>query len=176
MESTVDHNFTMTPITLNRNSTPTISPSPRAERGPGGEVPSWPVGDASIGSAVGEYWYSSPELWDKLKPLAREKRAAPTQAEACLWQSLRGRRFHGLKFRRQHSIERFIVDFYCAEAHLIVEVDGPIHEYSREDDAIRQQFLEVQGFTVMRFTNAEVLTEMGGVLARIAVVEKRTSP
>ncbi|HEB64244.1 MAG TPA: DUF559 domain-containing protein, partial [Chloroflexi bacterium] len=89
-----------------------------------------------------------------------------TPAENALWQRLRRRQL-GVKFRRQHAIDRFIVDFYSAEARLVVEVDGPVHQYRREEDAIRQEFLESQGLRVLRFTNEEVLTQIEAVLERI---------
>ena len=113
---------------------------------------------------------SPPELWAKLKPLAREMRHEPTPAEEKLWQQLRGRRFQSIKFRRQHAIERFIVDFYCADARMIVEVDGPIHEYTPEEDAIRQEFLEALGFQVIRFTNGDVMQSLDVVLERIGEI------
>ncbi len=90
-------------------------------------------------------WKTPPDLWARLKPLARQMRREPTPAEERLWESLRNRGLDGYKFRRQHSIDRFVVDFYCSEASLVVEVDGPVHKYTRTDDAIRQEFLEVQG-------------------------------
>ena len=93
-------------------------------------------------------------------------RKHPTPAENALWQRLRRRQL-GVKFRRQHAIGPFIVDFYCAEAALVVEVDGPIHQYTAEEDAIRQEFLEAQGLRVLRFTNAEVENDIEGVLNRI---------
>jgi very-short-patch-repair endonuclease len=113
---------------------------------------------------------TSAELWDKLKPLARQMRKAPTAAEKALWQQLRDKRFSGYRFRRQHPIDRFIVDFYCAKAALVVEVDGPIHDYTPEEDALRTAFLESLGQRVIRFTNGEVLTNLKGVLERIGEV------
>jgi very-short-patch-repair endonuclease len=110
---------------------------------------------------------SPPHLWARLKPLARQKRHHPAPAENLLWECLRNRRIAGLKFRRQHAIERFIVDFYCAEAHLVVEVDGPIHDYTPEEDAIRQEFLESVGTRVIRFTNDDVLHHLDAVLEAI---------
>lgn len=95
-------------------------------------------------------------------------RRIPTEAEDKLWQYLRNRQLAGLKFRRQHSIERFIVDFYCAEAKLIIEVDGPVHDYSKEEDTIRQEFLESQGFRVMCFTNDQVFNSPHDVLKQIS--------
>jgi very-short-patch-repair endonuclease len=105
--------------------------------------------------------------WDKLKPLARQKRREPTAVEDLLWQHLRDRQLNGLKFRRQYPIERFIVDFCCIGRKLIIEVDGPIHEYTVEEDALREAYLNYAGFRVIRFTNDEVLGKLTGVLARI---------
>jgi very-short-patch-repair endonuclease len=122
------------------------------------------------GSLAG--WRTPPHLWEKLKPLAREMRQSPTPAEDALWQRLRRKQL-GVKFRCQHAIGRFIVDFYCAEASLVVEVDGPIHQYAPEQDAIRQEFLESQDLRVLRFTNDEVLNEIEGVLEQIRTVLPR---
>jgi len=119
-------------------------------------------------------YLTSPDLWARLKPLARQKRRRPTPAEEALWQRLRRRHSANLKFRRQHTIDRFIADFYCAEARLVVEVDGPIHEYTPEEDAIRQEFLESLGLRVIRFTNNKVLGEIDGVVAAILeVIQKQ---
>lgn len=120
-------------------------------------------------------WRTSPELWAKLKPLARQMRRDPTPAEQKLWQRLRGKQLIGLKFRRQHPIDRFIVDFYCRQTYLVIEVDGPIHDYTAEEDAIRQEFIEFQGLRVLRFTNEQVLGEIEGVLEQIALVIESSS-
>jgi very-short-patch-repair endonuclease len=128
------------------------------------------------GGDTGEgLWYTPPHLWEKLKPLARQMRKNPTPAENKLWQHLRGKQLLGYKFRRQHAIERFIVDFYCHDARLVVEVDGPIHQYTTEEDAIRQKFLESLGFRVLRFTNEQVLTNIDGVLNKIAEALRQTN-
>ena len=94
----------------------------------------------------------------------------PTPAEAHLWQRLRNRRVQGAKFRRQHAIGRFIVDFYCVEVRLIVEVDGAIHEYTSEEDAIRQEYLESLGLRVLRFSNGQVMQQTDAVAERIGEV------
>ncbi len=130
------------------------SPSPRAGRGLGGGVPR-------------HAWQASPELWEKLKPIARQMRCEPTPAEEKLWQKLRHKQVLGFKFRRQHVIDRFIVDFYCGEARLVVEVDGEVHDYTQEEDAIRQEFLESLGLRVVRFRNEEVLNAVDGVVEEI---------
>ena len=88
---------------------------------------------------------------------AREMRHPQTLAEATLWQVLRNRRT-GFKFRRQHPVERFIVDFYCADAKLLIEVDGESHlKLAQEEyDKARTEYLEELGYKVIRFTNNDV--------------------
>ena len=112
------------------------------------------------------HYTTSPDQWDKLKPRAREMRHAPTPAEDHLWQYLRGRRLNGAKFRRQHAIGPFIVDFVCIEQLLVVEVDGLIHEQpdQQDRDVNRQAHLEGLGYRVLRFTNGEVLQSVQAVL------------
>jgi very-short-patch-repair endonuclease len=123
-----------------------------------------------------QHWKTSPQLWHRLKPLAREMRLNPTPAEDRLWQRLRRSQIHGTPFRRQHTIERFIVDFYCPQAQLVIELDGPIHQYTVEQDAIRQEFLEAQGLQVLRFENQNVFNTLDAVVAIIAeAVAGRTS-
>jgi len=99
---------------------------------------------------------------------AKELRQAGTSAERLLWERLRGRQLDGLKFRRQHPIGRCIVDFYCAEAALVVELDGGIHTVQREWDIERTAVLESQGCRVIRFVNQTVVGDIEGVLAEIA--------
>jgi very-short-patch-repair endonuclease len=108
------------------------------------------------------------DLWAKLKPIARQMRHDPTPAEVALWERLRNRQVCGMKFRRQHAIERFIVDFYCSKARLIVEVDGGVHDYTVEEDAIRQEYLESLGHSVLRYRNDDVLHRIDGVIVEIA--------
>ena len=120
------------------------------------------------------FWRTPPELWQMLKPLAQQMRHEPTLAEQRLWQRLRKCQL-GVKFRRQQVIDRFIVDFYTREACLIVEVDGPIHQYSVEEDMIRQEFLESLGLRVLRFSNDMVFDAMPDVLAAIKAAVCETS-
>ncbi|MDD4287246.1 MAG: endonuclease domain-containing protein [Candidatus Peribacteraceae bacterium] len=98
---------------------------------------------------------------------ARSLRQTQTPAERSLWNILRNRRFHGCKFRRQASIGPFIVDFYCPEYRLIVEVDGSIHDTQRGLDQWRQRKIEHDGYTVLRFTNAQILLSAENVLVEI---------
>jgi len=119
---------------------------------------------------------TTPELWQRLKPIARQMRREPTEAEAALWQRLRGRRLRGVKVRRQHTIERFIVDFYAAQVGVVIEVDGPVHDFSQEHDAVRQEFLESLGLKVLRFRNEQVLHDIDAVLAEIGIWFDRLTP
>jgi very-short-patch-repair endonuclease len=112
-------------------------------------------------------WRTDANLWEKMKPLARQNRRTSTAAEQLLWQCLRNRQVAGHKFRRQFSIERFIVDFYCANAKLVIEVDGPIHLYQKEEDSIRQAFIEGQGLRMLRFTNDDVFNDLESVKKQI---------
>ncbi|CAN5802036.1 hypothetical protein BH23GEM5_BH23GEM5_18350 [soil metagenome] len=90
-----------------------------------------------------------------------------TPAEERLWNSLRDRRLRGLKFRTQHAIDRFVLDFYCASARLVVEVDGAVHDRQTERDNARTAALEAHGLRVVRFRNEEIMTNLQGVLLRI---------
>ena len=97
-------------------------------------------------------------------------RKRPTRAEMMLWQHLRGKRMRGFRFRRQQPIDRFIVDFYCRQARLVVEVDGSSHqmEEAAEYDEQRTRFLNDLGLSVLRFSNEQVIYETDAVLNTIA--------
>jgi very-short-patch-repair endonuclease/SAM-dependent methyltransferase len=134
-------------------------------------------GEGGRGGEVKYRRSAPPALWNKLKPLAREMRHEPTPGEDTLWQALRNRQLNDLKFRRQHPIDRFLVDFYCPAIDLVIEVDGPIHQYTVQEDALRQQFLESIGLHILRFTNDQVLTVLPAVLATIRQkISTLTSP
>lgn len=93
-----------------------------------------------------------------------------------MWDLLRARRLAGLKFRRQQPLGPYVVDFYCEEAALVVEADGPIHYQRRAYDRARDTFLEKAGLAVLRFTNEQILAKPRSVLRRIAgVAEPRSS-
>ena len=109
-------------------------------------------------------------LYKNTKLLAREMRREPTIAENHLWQRIRKQQVLGFKFRRQHTIDRFIVDFYCTEARLVIEVDGITHDDQQETDQLRTEIIESLGLRVLRFTNGEVLQQTDGVVERIAEV------
>ena len=110
---------------------------------------------------------TDPLFWEKLKLVARQMRREPTAAENALWQRLRGRQLHNVKFRRQHPIDRFVVDFYCEQHKLIVEIDGSVHQYTAEEDAIRQEYLESLGLAVLRFSNDNVFQDLDAVVSAI---------
>ena len=101
------------------------------------------------------------------REMARELRRSMTPAERVLWQQLRANRLDDRHFRRQQIIDGFIVDFYCHEAGLIIEVDGPIHDTQREADAEREAILNGRGLTILRFANRQVMNDMNGVLREI---------
>jgi very-short-patch-repair endonuclease len=92
-----------------------------------------------------------------------------TDAEKLLWYLLRNRRFCGYKFRRQHPVNRFILDFYCQDKKLAIELDGGGHcsDGQMKHDALRTKALEGAGIRVLRFWNSEVLGNLEGVLRTI---------
>ena len=100
-----------------------------------------------------------------------------TPAEATLWQALRGRGAGGLKFRRQQGIGPYVLDFYCPERRLCVEIDGTSHDYRYEYDEVRTRFLAEQGIRVVRFRNEQVFACFDGVVAEIIrAAEEITDP
>ncbi|AUP79741.1 isoleucine--tRNA ligase [Flavivirga eckloniae] len=105
-----------------------------------------------------------------LKTLKEERRKNPTQAETILWESLRGKKLDNYKFRREHIIDEFIVDFVCLSQRLVIEVDGGYHNKPEvvEADKLRTQILEDLGYNVIRFTNEEVIGDIDGTLEKIS--------
>ena len=98
----------------------------------------------------------------------RQLRSNSTDAEKVLWQALRNRQLGGFKFRRQHPIPPYIVDFVCLEHRLIVELDGGQHAETQTYDGARTSMLEQAGYKVMRFWNNEFLNNRDAVLEQIA--------
>jgi very-short-patch-repair endonuclease len=94
-------------------------------------------------------------------------RHEPTSEENNLWQRLRNHWVCGYKFRWQHPLEWFIVDFCCPEAGLVVEVDGPIHENTPEQDTVRQEYLQSLGTIVLRLSNEQINRNLPMVLEAI---------
>lgn len=114
---------------------------------------------------------ASPILYNSLKDKAKEMRNNPTEAEQMLWNVLSGKKLGDYKFRRQHIIGQYIADFVCLKKQLIIEVDGGIHNdpIQKEHDQLRTEWLETQGYKVIRFTNQQVLHSLFEV---IDVIEK----
>ncbi len=90
------------------------------------------------------------------KTFARNLRREATPKEDKIWNALRNRKFLNCKFRRQHVIEGFVVDFYCKKLRLAIEVDGKIHERQKEYDELRQRLIEEEGVKFIRVTNEEI--------------------
>ncbi|MDD5769957.1 MAG: endonuclease domain-containing protein [Candidatus Gracilibacteria bacterium] len=109
-----------------------------------------------------------------LKPTRKTLRTNQTKPEEIFWNKVRNKQFHGLKFRRQHSIGRYILDFYCSELKLCIEIDGDNHFESEgiEYDNIRTEFVETVGIKVIRFTNKEIMENIEGVLESLGKVLK----
>ena len=115
-----------------------------------------------------EFKTADPCWYEMLKAYAKENRKKPTEAEAVLWEYLKERQL-GQPFRRQHIIGDYIADCVCIPSRLVIEIDGGYHglpEQQKSDEA-RQQWLEKQGFTVVRFTNDEVIGDINNVIETI---------
>ncbi len=106
----------------------------------------------------------------EIEQAARELRQNLTPAEAFLWSALRNRQLQGLRFRCQHPVGSFILDFYCPSCKLVVEVDGEIHDNQIEYDEARTVKLAEYGYRVLRFKNKEVINDLPKVLAQIESV------
>ena len=112
-----------------------------------------------------------------LVEIARRLRQEQTPAEEVFWQMIRNRQLAGLKFRRQHQIGPYIVDFYCAEYGLIIELDGTVHDLPRlkKKDAKRDAYLVSLGNAIQRIPNQRVLEDTWNVLREILEVQGRLS-
>ena len=102
-----------------------------------------------------------------LKALAKELRQNMTLSEVLLWNELSGKKMHGFDFDRQRPIDNFIVDFYCKELNLAIEIDGDSHDYKYEEDLKRQEKLESLGVLFLRFLDVDVKKDMNNVLREI---------
>ncbi len=105
----------------------------------------------------------------EIQQKAKELRKTETDSEKLLWQKLKSKQLLGYKFRRQHPISQFIVDLYCHDLRLIIEVDGMVHnkQESREYDGNRTYELEMLGLEVLRFKNEEVESRIEKVVEKI---------
>ncbi len=108
-----------------------------------------------------------PRISPIIRQRSREFRQPLTPAEQKLWSVLRNRNLGGFKFRRQHPIGHFIVDFYCAEKHLVIEIDGDVHSQQIEYDLTRSDWLQSLGYTVLRYQNQQILHQLDEVAGDI---------
>lgn len=106
------------------------------------------------------------EMSEQLRSFARSMRKAPTKAENMLWQTLRGRKLEGMKFKRQEPMGRYIVDFVCHEKKLIIEADGGQHTESQLD-LERDHYFRSNGYRVLRFWNDEIERDSDAVALHI---------
>jgi very-short-patch-repair endonuclease len=103
---------------------------------------------------------------DSLTWAARKNRKSETEAEEKLWNEVLRRKQTGHKFVKQKPIDRFVVDFYCSELSLVIEVDGGSHEKKKERDSLRDSFLKSCGIKTIRFSNEEILNDIEKVKNR----------
>lgn len=105
----------------------------------------------------------------RLKKYSRKLRCSMTETETALWAKLRRKQILGFQFNRQKPIGKFIVDFYCQSANLVIELDGGQHytEEGKVSDGLRDEQLRKMGLYVMRFSNRDVLTNIASVIATI---------
>ncbi len=104
-----------------------------------------------------------------LSDRAKELRQTETEVEQIIWSWLRTKKLNGVKFRRQEAVDKYIVDFVSFEKKLIIEIDGGQHslEENRINDKARTEWLQSQGFRLIRFWNNEVSSNLDGVITRI---------
>ena len=121
---------------------------------------------------------SMPRLSTKTVTNSRRLRTNLTDAEKALWRHLRMRQMGGFRFRRQHPVRKYVVDFACIEARIAVEVDGGQHATQSAEDAQRSAILEREGYRVLQFWDNEVLQDVESVKAVIWSVlgEKKPPP
>jgi very-short-patch-repair endonuclease len=111
------------------------------------------------------YYGAAPATFQK----ARQLRNKTTTAEQLLWKRVKGKQICNARFRRQHPISKFIVDFYCHAAKLIIEIDGKIHLKNKEYDKERTDILKSYNLEVIRFSNMEIETNIEKVIKKITL-------
>ena len=111
------------------------------------------------------------------KPIRQRLRNEAPEAERVLWSKLKQSQLLGFKFRKQQGIARYVVDFYCPQCKLAIEIDGATHSTPQEKrrDMVRQEFIEREGVHFLRFTNADVYENLEWVLETIADDLERTN-
>jgi very-short-patch-repair endonuclease len=103
----------------------------------------------------------------RLKQVARILRKNMTLGEILLWKELKGKKLLGYDFHRQKPIGEYVVDFYCPALKLVIEIDGDSHDGKEEADRLRQNRLESMGLTVLRFWDADVKSNVDGVVEQL---------
>ncbi len=143
-----------------------MSPHPRASRDPS---PAFPAAAPPVrGLKVRRGPPGQPRTRSlAVKEAARQLRVQSTRSEKLLWNALRGRRIAGLKFRRQHPLGRFVLDFYCPDLRLAVEIDGDIHSTQKAADEERQRILESMGIRFVRLPTKLVEDDLLVALRKI---------
>jgi len=119
-----------------------------------------------VNEMLPEYFTTDWKKFNALVERAKGMRKNATKAESVLWDELRNK-LTGTKFRRQHIIDHFIVDFVCLSKKLVIEVDGDIHDFQKEEDEARTAYLNNCGYKVIRFRNEEVINDIDDVISRI---------
>ncbi len=152
-----------------------IGLTPTLSKGEGGNSNPLPFGEGAGGGAELGFRTADKKFYRVLQEQALEMRRKPTLAEKKIWEKLR-KDSNGFHFRRQHIIDKFIVDFVCLEKSLIIEIDGDVHDYQIERDQERTNRLEVLGFKIIRFKNEEVLSDIDTVLMKIKEALEEASP
>ena len=99
--------------------------------------------------------------------LAKEMRKNLTPSEKVLWHELQNKKLNGYKFRNQHPISRYILDFYCHKCLLAVEIDGDFHKFRKDYDEYRDKYMESVGIKTLRFTNEDIFNNLNLVLKKI---------
>jgi lipoate-protein ligase B/very-short-patch-repair endonuclease len=120
--------------------------------------------------------HQSGTIAQDLKTLAREMRTGATDAEALIWRLLRNRQINGAKFRRQHPVGRYILDFYCDQFQLAIELDGGQHAEQIARDEVRSAWLNARGIRVLRFWNNDVLSRTESVLEAVYLATNSDAP
>ena len=120
-------------------------------------------------------YHGKPIEYFELRGLAKNLRTEQTKEEALLWRELKGSKFEGMKFRRQHVIKPYIVDFICLQERLVVELDGIQHQWDghREADEVRDKYLNSLGLDILRFSNRLVNANLPHILSTIAAAKGR---
>ena len=160
-------------VNISSGTLPDLTPSPSPkERGAGDHAVVDSAASLVSGSSKDSpgYFNSTEQEWRNTLHFAKDNRKDLTEAENIIWEEVRNRKIGGFKFRRQHPLAGYIPDFVCLDKNLIIEIDGEYHneEDQKRFDEARQNWLQENRFELIRFTNAEVKTNLKEVLKKIS--------